>query len=86
MHSIRMRTTRALTVFGGWVGVDSEKIAKKKIFWRGVLSPGVYLVLGGVSAGGVSTQVLPPVDRQTSVNLLPCPKLHLRAVTSSFRW
>ena len=56
---------------------------------------GVYLVLGGVpgpggctwsqggvcsSAGGVPGQVLPPVDRQTPVNLLPCPKLRLRAV------
>ena len=27
----------------------------------------------------------PPVDRHTPVNLLPCPKLHLRAVTSAVR-
>ena len=43
---------------------------------------------GGVSApggctwswGGVHGQVLPPVDRHTPVNILPCPKLRLRAV------
>ena len=51
-----MRTARALTVFGEWVGVDVEKkCQKKRIFLGGylvrgggVLSPmGVYLVLGG---------------------------------------
>ena len=36
---------------------------------------------GGVSAPrGVPGQALPPVDRQTPVNILPCPKLRLRAV------
>ena len=50
---------------------------------RGVyLVQGVYLVPGGVPGlgGGVPGQVLPPVDRHTPVNLLPCPKLRLRAV------
>ena len=63
-------------------------------FWGGVPGPGglpgprgVYLVQG-IPAGGVPAQVLPPwpgqvlpsVDRQMPVNLLPCPKLRLRAV------
>ena len=47
----------------------------------GVWSMGGCLVHGGVSdPGGVPGQVLPPVDIQTPVNLLPCPKLRLRAV------
>ena len=44
--------------------------------WGGYLVPGVvYLV-----RGGTWSQVLPPVDRHTPVNILPCPKLRLRAV------
>ena len=59
------------------------------VFLGGVpgLVGGVYLVLGDVPGlggcllrGGVPGQVLPPVDRQTPVNILPCPKLRLRAV------
>ena len=49
---------------------------------------------GGVSAprgvpgpgGGVPGQVLPPVDRHTPVNILPCPQLRLRAVNISRLW
>ena len=38
--------------------------------------------LGGcLLPGGVPGQVLPPVDRHTPVNILPCPKLRLRVVT-----
>ena len=50
---------------------------------RGCLLPGGCLVLGGVcSQGGVPGQVLPPpVDRHMPVNILPCPKLRLQAVT-----
>ena len=58
--------------------------------WSGgcLLQEGVYSggVPGprGVSAprrgGGVPGQVPPLVDRQTPVNLLPCPKLRLLAV------
>ena len=57
-------------------------------------SGGVYLVQGGCTwsrgctwsggvpgPGGVLTNS-PPVDRRTPVNILPCPKLCLRAVKS----
>ena len=44
------------------------------------LLPGGCFLLGGLLLGGVPGQVLPPVDRQMPENLLPCPKLHLRAV------
>ena len=45
-------------------------------------SRGVYLVPGGVPGpGGCTWSGTPPtVDRHTPVNLLPCPKLRLRAV------
>ena len=68
----------------------------------GCLLRGVYLVTGGcllqegcLLRGGAPGQVLPspsPVDRHTPVNILPCPKLRLRAVInyfgvcSSFLW
>ena len=42
---------------------------------EGVFAPGGCLLLRGVPG-----QVLPPVDRHTPVNILPCPKLRLRAV------
>ena len=41
----------------------------------GCLLCGVYLVWGCTWSG-----TSPPVDRQTPVNILPCPKLRLRAV------
>ena len=44
---------------------------------RGVSGLGGCLIPGGVYLVRYS----PPVDRQTPVNLLPCPKLRLRAVT-----
>ena len=85
MHSSRMRTARVLTVW-------QKNKNKKNIFvggsgpGEGVSGPG-----GGVSepggvwsrGGGGSASVhagIPPVDRHTPVNLLPCPKLRLRAV------
>ena len=52
----------------------------------GVCSRGVYLVRGVVSAPGGylvwrgTRSGTPPVDRHTPVNILPCPKLRLRAV------
>ena len=49
---------------------------------RGVSALGGCLLLWW--GGGVSGLVLPPrVDRQTPVNLLPCPKLCLRAVKNN---
>ena len=50
---------------------------------RGVCtwSRGLYLVLGEVPGpGGCTWSGLPPVDRNTPVNILPYPKLRLRAV------
>ena len=41
----------------------------------GCLLRGVYLVPGGCTWSGT-----PPVDRHSPVNILPCPKLRLRAV------
>ena len=46
------------------------------VWSRGVSGRGCVPCPGG----GVPGQVHPPVDRQTPVNLLPCPKLRLRAV------
>ena len=46
-------------------------------------SQGVYLVPGGVCYfGGVYLVRYSPPDRHTPVNILPCPKLRLRAVTT----
>ena len=44
---------------------------------RGSLSKGAG---GSLSRGSLSGRPLCPVDRQTPVKLLPCPKLRLRAV------
>ena len=42
---------------------------------------GVCLLRGGVPGpGGYLVRYSPPVDRHTPVNILPCPKLRLRAV------
>ena len=47
----------------------------------GVSAPRGCVCSGGcLLQGGAPGQVLPPVDRHTPVNILPCPKLHLRAV------
>ena len=35
-------------------------------------------------SGGCTCQGTPPVDRHTPVNILPCPKLRLRAVKTPF--
>ena len=66
---------------GGHWGLEGVSAPGGCLLW------GVYLVLGGVSAlGGVSGpagvpgQVLPHVDIYTPGNILPCPKLRLRAV------
>ena len=48
---------------------------------RGVPGLGVSAPRGCTWSRGVPGQVLPPVDRHTPLNILPCPKLHLRAVT-----
>ena len=41
------------------------------------------LPYGGFLSGGVSVRkTLYPLDRQTPVKILPCPKLRLRAVKS----
>ena len=58
-------------------GVCSGGVCSRGVCSQGAVSApgGVYLVLGGVHG-----QVLPPVDRHTPVNILPCPKLRLRAV------
>ena len=42
---------------------------------------GVWVLLGCVLSITGSDIITPPVDRQTGVKTLPCPKLRLRAVT-----
>ena len=37
----------------------------------------VFLQWGGVGVGLCQGDLLPPVDRQTPVKILPCPKLRL---------
>ena len=94
LHSSRMRTARALTVSpsmlcrgGCLVGGCLLRGAVCSLGGGGLLA-GVSARGGvcswGVSAlGGVPGQVLPPVDRHMPVNILPCPKLRLRAVKIS---
>ena len=46
----------------------------------GGLHPGGSASMGGLPRGEVGQTPLPPVDRQTPVKTLPCPKLRLRVV------
>ena len=68
--------SRGVSALGGCVPGPRGVPGLGRVCSRGV--PGQR----GVSApGGVPGQVLPPpVDRYTPVNILPCPKLRLRAV------
>ena len=66
MHSSRMRTTRSSSRAGGAPPGTP----------RGPGTPRTQTPPGP----GTPTGPDPPVDRHTPVNILPCPKLRLRAV------
>ena len=77
---------RGVYLVGGvcsWGGVPGPRGVSSL---GGVPGPGGCLLPGDVCSGGClllwgcTWSGTPPVDRQTPVNLLPCPKLRFRAV------
>ena len=60
-----------------WGSAHRGVSAPRGVCSKGGLLRGVYLVPRGCTWSGT-----PPVDRHTPVNILPCPKLRLRAVIS----
>ena len=89
MHSSRMRTARLLTgsrggglhpVGGLHQGVHTGKSASRGAYIQG----GCRVLEGALHLGGGQTPS--PMNRQTGVKTLPCPKLRLRAVKNRLRW
>ena len=76
MHSSMMRTVGSLPYMGS---------LSRGGFYPGGLCPGGWFPVQGVSVQGglCQRETTPPVDRQRSVKILPCPKLRLRTVITT---
>ena len=84
MHSSRMRTARSLPYGGVCVqrgSVSREGLCPERVCVQGGPDQGAVCERGALYLGDPP----PPVDRQTPLKLLPCPKLRLQAVIILWR-